>query len=223
MTFTIAGRCARTGMLGCVVTTSNMGVGSRCAWAEAGVGAALTQNRTDPRLGPIMLGQLKSGRAPEAIVQELEMSDRTSSIGLQWRQLALIDKDGRGAFFTGSKITSIPKGRVGRDCLARGNILRTPQVVDAMVESFEHNEGQPLAERLMRAIEAGQAAGGELKQLKSAGLLVAHMEAFAYVDLRVDLSSRPLEELRFLWELYQPTANDYVVRAVDPDRAAAPI
>ena len=216
MTFSIAGRCPRTGMLGAVVTTSNMGVGGRCAWAEAGVGAALTQNRTDPRLGPIMLGQLRSGRAPEAIVKELEKSDPN----LHWRQLALIAQDGRGAFFTGAKITSIAKGRVGRDCVAAGNILRTPQVVDAMVESFEQNEAQPLAERLVRAIEAGLAAGGELKQLKSAGLLVVHKESFPFVDLRVDLSPRPLEELRFLWELYQPTAEDYVVRAVDPDRAA---
>jgi uncharacterized Ntn-hydrolase superfamily protein len=215
MTFSIAGRCARTSMLGCVVTTSNMGVGSRCAWAEAGVGAALTQNRTDPRLGPIMLGHLRSGRAPEAIIKELETSDPN----LHWRQLALIDKDGRGAFFTGAKITSIAKGRVGRDCVAAGNILRTTQVVDAMVESFEQNEAQPLAERLVRAIEAGLAAGGELKQLKSAGLLVVHKESFPFVDLRVDLSSRPLEKVRFLWELYQPTADDYVVRAVDPDRA----
>ena len=107
-------------MLGAVVTTSAMGVGSRCAWAEAGVGAALTQHRTDPRLGPLMLAQLKSGRAPEAIVKELETSDPH----LKWRQLALIDKDGRGAYFHGSNITSIHKGRVGRDCVAVGNIIR---------------------------------------------------------------------------------------------------
>ena len=68
MTFSIAGRCQRTGMLGCVVTTSAMAVGSRCAWAEAGVGAVLTQNRTDPRLGPKVLEGLKRGKAPEAIV-----------------------------------------------------------------------------------------------------------------------------------------------------------
>jgi len=219
MTFSIAGRCARTGMLGAVVTTSAMGVGSRCAFAEAGVGAALTQHRTDPRLGPIMLGQLRSGRAPEAIVSDLATSDAN----LRWRQLALIDKDGRGAFFNGAKITSIHKGRVGRDCVAVGNIIRSTQVVDAMVESYEQNEAQPLAERLMRSIEAGLAAGCELKQLKSAGLLVVHKESFAFVDLRVDLSPRPLEELRFLWELYQPAAADYVVRAVDPDKAAVPV
>src|SRR5260221_11231977 len=123
MTFSIAGRCPRTGMLGAVVTTSALGVGSRCAFAEAGVGAALTQHRTDPRLGPIMLGHLRSGRAPEAIGQELEKSDPN----LKWRQLALIAQDGSGAFFNGPKITSIHKARVGRDCGAGGNTIRTRQ------------------------------------------------------------------------------------------------
>jgi uncharacterized Ntn-hydrolase superfamily protein len=91
-----------------------------------------------------------------------------------------------------------------------------------MVSTFEENEDQPLAERLMRAIEAGDAAGGELKQLKSAALLVVHRESFPFVDLRVDLNSQPLVELRFLWELYQPQTDAYVVRAVDPDKAPGP-
>jgi len=218
MTFSIAGRCARTGMLGAVVTTSAMAVGSRCAFAEAGIGAALTQHRTDPRLGPIMLDGLKRGEAPEAVLRALEQSDPD----LGWRQLAAIAADGRAAFFNGSRITSIAKGRVGRDCVAIGNILRTPDVVDAMVESFEASEAEPLAERLVRAIEAGQAAGGELRQVKSAGLLVVHRERFPYVDLRVDLSAQPLVELRFLWELYRPEVDAYVVRAVDSDQAATP-
>jgi uncharacterized Ntn-hydrolase superfamily protein len=219
MTFSIAGRCARTGMLGAVVTTSAMAVGSRCAWAEAEIGAALTQHRTDPRLGPLILGDLRAGVAPEEIIKDLELRDPH----LKWRQLAILAADGRGAFFNGSKITSIHKGRVGKDCVAVGNIIRSTHVVDAMVESFEHNANEPLAERLMRAIEAGLAAGGELKQIKSAGLLVVHKESFPFVDLRVDLSPTPLSELRFLWELYQPAANDFVVRAVDPDKAAVPV
>ena len=218
MTFSIAGRCARTGMLGAVVTTSSMAVGGRCAYAEANVGAALTQHRTDPRLGPKMLARLRDGMAPSAIIQDLEKSEP----GLGWRQLAVIDAKGQAAFFNGANIYSIFKGRVGHDCVAVGNIQRNTEVVDAMVESFEGNDGQPLAERLMRAIEAGDAAGGELKQIKSAGLVVAHRESFPFVDLRVDLDPRPLTQLRFLWELYQPTADDYVVRAVDPDRAAKP-
>ena len=219
MTFSIAGRCARTGMLGAVVTTSSMAVGGRCAYARAGVGAVLTQHRTDPRLGPAMLQRLRGGEAPEATMRGLEGGDPN----LKWRQLAAIAADGRAAFFNGSKITSIAKGRVGRDCVAIGNILRTTDVVDAMVKRFEASEAETLAERLVRAIEAGLAAGGELKQVKSAGLLVVHRESFPYVDLRVDLSAQPLTELRFLWELYRPEAEAYVVRAVDPDSAQTPL
>jgi uncharacterized Ntn-hydrolase superfamily protein len=215
MTFSIAGRCVRTGMLGAVVTTSAMAVGSRCAWAEANVGAVLTQHRTDPRLGPEILERLKTGSSPAVILRDLEGADPD----LQWRQLAVIDAKGKGAFFNGAKILSVSKGKVGRNCVAAGNILRSTAVVDAMISSFEENEAQPLAERLVRAIEAGDAAGGELKQLKSAGLLVVHRESFPFVDLRVDLNSQPLVELRFLWELYQPTADNYVVRALDPDKA----
>jgi uncharacterized Ntn-hydrolase superfamily protein len=218
MTFSIAGRCARTGMLGAVVTTSSMAVGSRCLFAEAGVGAVLTQHRTDPRLGPAILERLGHGESPEAILNGLAAADPN----LQWRQLAVIAADGRAAFFNGGRISSIAKGRVDRNCVAVGNILRTTEVVDAMVETFEAVEAEPLAERLLRAIEAGLAAGGELKQVKSAGLLVVHRERFPYVDLRVDLSPQPLVELRFLWELYRPEADAYVVRAVDPDRAATP-
>ena len=218
MTFSIAGRCARTGMLGSVVTTSSIAVGSRCPYARAGVGAVLTQHRTDPRLGPAILAELGRGKAPDAVLHALEQSEPD----LGWRQLAAIAADGRAAFFNGGKIASIAKGRVGRDCVGVGNILRTTDVVDAMVESFEANQDELLPERLLRAIEAGHAAGGELKQVKSAALLVVHREAFPYVDLRVDLSPQPLSELRFLWELYRPEADVYVVRAVDPEKAAGP-
>jgi uncharacterized Ntn-hydrolase superfamily protein len=207
MTFSIAGRCARTGMLGAVVTTSSMAVGSRCSWVEANVGVVLTQHRTDPRLGPKLLEQLRRGLAPQTAIGELERGDPH----LGWRQLVVLGADGKGAVFNGNKISTIRSSKVGHDCAAAGNILRNSSVADAMVASFEANADQPLAERLMRAIEAGDAAGGELRQLKSAALLVAHKENFPYVDLRVDLSPRPLEELRFLWELYQPSADAYVV------------
>ena len=206
-------------MLGAVVTTSSMAVGGRCPYAQANVGAVLTQHRTDPRLGPRMLERLRDGAAPAAILKDFEQTEP----GIGWRQLAIIDAKGQAAFFNGSNIYSVVKGLVGRDCVAVGNILRNTDVVDAMVQSFEANEAEPLAERLIRAIEAGDAAGGELKQIKSAGLLVAHRESFPFVDLRVDLDPRPLVQLRFLWELYKPTADEYVARAVNPDSAPKPV
>jgi uncharacterized Ntn-hydrolase superfamily protein len=215
MTFSLVGRCPRTGQIGAAVTTSSIAVGARCSFCAAGVGAVLTQHRTDPRLGPKILERLKHGSSPDSIIHDLEKTDPD----LRWRQLAVIAADGRGAVFNCAKITSIVKARVGRDCAAVGNILRNTGVVDAMISTFEENENQSLPERLMRAIEAGQAAGGELKQLKSAALLVVHRESFPFVDLRVDLSPQPLVELRFLWELYEPAADNYVVRAVEPDKA----
>ena len=91
MTFSLAGRCARTGMLGCAVTTSSIAVGSRCPHARPGIGAALTQHRTDPRLGPKILERVRHGLAPGAIVAELQASDPD----LKWRQLAVITAEGR--------------------------------------------------------------------------------------------------------------------------------
>ena len=103
---------------------------------------------------PKILERLNEGAAPAAILKDFEKSEA----GIGWRQLAIIDAEGQAAFFNGAKIYSVSKGRIGRDCVAVGNILRNTDVVDAMVQSFEANEEQPLAERLMRAIEAGDAA-----------------------------------------------------------------
>jgi uncharacterized Ntn-hydrolase superfamily protein len=91
-----------------------------------------------------------------------------------------------------------------------------------MIEAFGSDDAVPLPERLLRGLEAGLSAGGEFKQVKSAALLVVHQQPFAYVDLRVELDPRPLEELRFLWETYQAQADLYVVRAVDPDSLPYP-
>jgi len=146
-------------MLGAVVSTSSISVGSRCAWAEANVGAVLTQHRTDPRLGPKILERLKHGASPEAIVHDLEKTDPD----LRWRQLAVIAADGRGAVFNGAKITSIVNARVGRNCAAAGNILRNTGVVDAMISTFEENESQSLMGNSKQASSAGDAALGNFK------------------------------------------------------------
>src|SRR5258707_4478034 len=103
MTFSIAGRCARTGAFGLSISTSNIGVGSRCPFARAGVGAVLTQNRTDPRLGPRGLDLMRSGCSAQAAMDALVAS--TPDIG--WRQLAAIDAQGRTAPYAGKHILSI--------------------------------------------------------------------------------------------------------------------
>jgi uncharacterized Ntn-hydrolase superfamily protein len=218
MTFSLVGMCRRTGMFGAAVTTSSIAVGSRCPYARAGVGAVLTQHRTDPQLGPRGLDLLAAGHSASQVVQALAQD--TPSIG--WRQLAVIDKGGDTAFYHGDKIRSIHATSQGDAVCAIGNIIRNADIPYAMVEAFRHDPEEHLAERLLRALEAGLAAGGELKQVKSAALLVVHEQSFPLVDLRVELDPQPLPALRFLWELYRPQADLYVRRALDPDSVPYP-
>ena len=213
MTFSIAGRCARTGMLGTAVTTSSIAVGSRCAFAAAGIGAALTQHTTDPRLGPLMLDQLRRGyTVHEAIGAAVGGTPRSD-----WRQLAVIDHEGRTASFSGASVKPERAEAHGRDCVALANIVRSAGIPDAMIQAFEANPDAPLAARLIAALEAGEAAGGEFKPLVSAGLMIAHREVFPYVDLRVDSDTDPIKTLRRLWDEYEPMADLFVARAVHPD------
>jgi uncharacterized Ntn-hydrolase superfamily protein len=218
MTFSLVGMCRRTGMFGAAVTTSSIGVGSRCPYARAGVGAVLTQHRTDPQLGPRGLDLLAAGRSASQVMQALVQENPT----IGWRQLAVIDKGGDTAYYHGDRIRSIHAACQGDAVCAIGNILRHADIPSAMVEAFRHDPEEHLAERLLRALEAGLAAGSELKQVKSAALLVVHEQSFPLVDLRVELDAQPLPALRFLWELYRPQAELYVRRALDPDSVPYP-
>jgi uncharacterized Ntn-hydrolase superfamily protein len=218
MTFSLVGRCARTGMLGAVVTTSSMGVGSRCPHARAGVGAALTQHRTDPRLGPLALDLLGSGFTAREAMRAIV----AATPHRHWRQLAIIDAAGHTATYSGDNVRDERGEAEGRDCAAIANIVRSAEIPRVMVECFEASPGLPLARRLIDALAAGEAAGGELQPVTSAALMIAHEQSFPYVDLRVDDHLEPIWELSRLWSSYEPEADPYVVRAVDPDRATRP-
>ncbi len=216
MTFSLLGRCARTGQLGAVVTTSAVGVGARVPFARAGVGAVLTQHRTDPRLGPLGIELLARGFTAQQTVDAIAAATPHRA----WRQVAVIDAAGRTAHFDGAKVRPAISVAHGVDCVGAGNILRNEAVAPAMVAAFEADATLPLATRLVRAIQAGEDAGGEMAAVVSASLLVVDTEIFPIVDLRVDAHATPLMELARLWALYEPTAEDYVRRAVDPDFAA---
>lgn len=213
MTFSLVGMCRRTGMFGAAVTTSNMNVGTRCPYAKAGVGAVLTQNRTDNRLGPKGIALLERGKSAPEVIDALTADNPT----IGWRQLAVIDRNGATGFYHGDKITSIHAAAEGKDCCAIGNIIRNDTIPQSMVDAFERAPGSHLAERLVQALEAGLAAGSELKQIKSAALLVVHEQEFPLVDLRVEFDRAPLDELRFLWEAYQPQMDRFVTQVIDPD------
>ncbi|HUN47485.1 MAG TPA: DUF1028 domain-containing protein [Stellaceae bacterium] len=215
MTFSIIGRCSRTGQIGAAVSTSNIAVGTRVPFLRAGVGAVLTQHRTDPRLGPRGLELLASGCSAQEALDALVAS--TPHIG--WRQLAVIDAGGRTAAYSGRHVKPHLNEAHGENCVAIGNILANDRVVPAMTAAFAARSGEPLAARLLSALEAALEAGGEHGPVRSAAVHVVHEQAFPLVDLRVDAADRPIASLRALWQEYIPWVDEFVVRAVDPDRA----
>lgn len=215
MTFSIIGRCARAGQFGAAVATSNIAVGTRVPFARAGVGAILTQHRTDPRLGPRGLDLLSSGCTAEEALGALI----ASTIHIDWRQLAVIDAAGRTAAHSGKHVKPHLGAVHGTDCVAIGNILANDRVVPAMAAAFAAPTTKQLADRLLIALEAGLEAGGEHGPVRSAALLVVHQEQFPLVDLRVDAADHPIAALRALWQEYLPWVDEFVVRAINPDRA----
>ena len=217
MTFSIAGRCARTGMLGVAIASSSVAVAARCPWVRAGVGAVTTQNITDPRLGARGLDLLAAGLGAADAMRRLV----AAAPHVEYRQVAMIDARGGTAQHSGSGVLGTHAAAAGADCVAAGNILNNAGVPAAMVRTFVADAGVHLAERLLRALEEGLVAGGEAGPVKSAGLLVAHEQEWPLVNLRVDWDDdNPLLGLRRLWERFEPEMQAYVTRALDP--AAAP-
>ncbi len=216
MTFSIAGRCARTGMFGVAITTSSICVGARCPHARAGVGAVASQNITDPHLGTLVLDALERGEsAASAIARVIE-----NRPNIDYRQLTAIDRNGHSAYFTGAHILGTHAVSEASDCIAAGNLLASSGVPDAMTAGFLANQEAHLAECLLCGLEAGVAAGGEEGPTHSAALLVVDRQPFPLVDLRVDWDDTlPVTRLRSLWQAYEGQMNDYLNRAIDPAMA----
>lgn len=216
MTFSIAGRCAQTGMFGVAITTSSIAVGARCPHARAGVGAVSTQNVTDPALGPLLLDYLEDGlNAREAI-----MAVTRNRKDIDYRQLTAVDQFGQSASYSGSKILGAHAVSEERNCVAAGNLLKSAVIPRAMTESFLGHADLHLAERLLRSLEAGLGAGGEEGPVHSAALLVCHEHSFPLVSLRIDWhDSDPIGALRVLWTNYEPQMEAYLQRAINPSAA----
>jgi uncharacterized Ntn-hydrolase superfamily protein len=217
VTFSLLGRCPETGQLGAAVTTSDLAVGARVPFAEAGLAVAVTQHRTDPRLGPRALALARSGCTPREAVDAVAASTPHHA----WRQVALLDATGAHAAFSGADVTPGVAELAGADCLAVGNMLVSEDVAPAMVAGFAAATaaGEALAGRLVAGLLAGERAGGETGTLRSAAVLVVERESFPLVDLRIDDAAAPLDALAALWATYAPWTGDFVRRALDPDGA----
>ena len=204
-TYSIAACDLEAGQWGVATQSKFLGVGSVVPWAEPHVGAIATQAYANPRYGPDGLALLREGLSAEEVVERLTSADE----GRNHRQLGLVDREGRGATYTGSECMDWAGGRTGACYAAQGNILVSAETVDAIAERFERSIGAPLAERLLDCLDAAQAAGGDRRGQQSAALLVVEHEAGyanltdSVVDLRVDEHERPLEELRRIYVMHQ--------------------
>jgi uncharacterized Ntn-hydrolase superfamily protein len=216
MTFSIAARCAKTGMLGVAVSSSSPAVAARCAYAEAGIGAVASQNVTDPRLGMRGLALMKEGATAE---EALAILIRTGA-STDYRQLLIVDAAGGSAVHTGERTFAVCGDARAENVACGGNLLAAKAIPALMLDAFQDTPGA-LGDRLIAALRAAKKAGGEMGPVRSAGLKLVREVAWPVADLRVDWTEGcPVEALANLWEIYAPQLDDYVTRALNP--AAAP-
>ena len=214
MTLSIAAWDESTAQLGAAISSSSISVSSRCLHWRPGTGIALSQNITDPRLGPRMLALLADGvevpTAIDAVVQ--------STPHIDFRQLGLIDSRGNTGLFTGDAVLGCFASAEGRHCVAAGNLLDNEGVPAAMVKAFE-NAGGSFGSRVLGALVAGIEAGGEAGPVHSAGLLIGGEPSWPLAELRIDWDQDPIARMLAGWEVYEPQIDDYVTRAYNPGDA----
>ena len=216
MTFSLVGRCERTGALGAVIASASMAVAARCASARAGAGAVCSQSTTDPRLREALLEAMAGGlTAGDALAA---LTARTEDIA--YRQLAAVDAAGGSAGYTGELALGEATDICAAGAAAAGNLLADRWVPTAMLAAFAGRAGDSLGDRLIAALAAGLAAGGEVSPVRSAGMVIAESVAWPVTDLRVDWHEDPVGELAGLWARWQPQAASYVRRALRPSEAA---
>ena len=216
MTFSLVGRCSRTGMFGAAVSSSSPAVAARCAFARSSVGAACSQNVTDPRLGPRLLDLLAGGLDADAALATVV----AEAPHVAHRQLTVVDARGYGAAYSGAGTLGTHATHVAPDCVAAGNLLASTDVPPAMAEEFARNPEAHLGDRLVAALRAALDAGGEEGPVRSCGMVLVRDVEWYVADLRVDWSEGdPIADLERLWEIYAPQLDAYVTRALDPTAA----
>ncbi|PHO05747.1 fimbrial assembly protein FimA [Rhodobacteraceae bacterium 4F10] len=215
MTFSLVARCAETGMFGLAISSSSPAVAARCSYARAGVGAVASQNVTDPTLGPRALDLMQGGMsAPEAISQI-----QSEGKFIEYRQVLAIDTQGRTAIHSGPNSLGIWTQSEGRDVASGGNLLANDGVPDAIVAGFMNSTGH-IGDRLIAAMRAGLAAGGEAGPVHSAGMQIVDHVSWPVADLRCDWTEEcPIEAIATAWEIYKPQLDAYIQRALDPREA----
>ncbi|WP_300436341.1 DUF1028 domain-containing protein [uncultured Mameliella sp.] len=215
MTFSLVARCADTGMFGVAISSSSPAVAARCSYARAGVGAVASQNVTDPTLGPLALDLMASGMSALEAVAEVQARGEF----IEYRQVLVVDGKGGTAIHSGPNSLGIWTQAQSRDVASGGNLLDNEGVPAAIVAGFEAAKGH-LGDRLIAAMRAGLAAGGEAGPVHSAGMMLVDKVPWPVADLRCDWTEGcPVEAIATAWEVYKPQLDAYVQRALDPREA----
>jgi len=194
MTFSIVARDPASGAFGVAVATRFFAVGALCPHAEGGIGALATQALINPLLGLDGLAMLRRGVAAGEVVQSLMDADP----GRAARQLHLQDSQGRIAAYTGADCIPWCGHRIAEQVSVAGNMLAGPEVLDDTLRAYQAGLSISFAERLIHALRAGEAAGGDKRGKQSAALRIHTTEAYPALDLRVDDHDDPLAELERL-------------------------
>ena len=215
MTFSLVARCAETGMFGIAISSSSPAVAARCSFARKGVGAVASQNITDPELGPLALDLMENGMsAPEAVA---EVKRRSRFIA--YRQVLAVDRNGVTAIHSGPNSLGIWTQAQAENVASGGNLLANAGVPQAIVDAYLAATGH-IGDRLIAAMRAGLAAGGEAGPVHSAGLKIVDKVSWPVADLRCDWTEDcPIEAIASLWDIYKPQLDAYIQRALDPSAA----
>lgn len=215
MTFSLVARCADTGMFGIAISSSSPAVAARCAYTRAGVGAVASQNITDPTLGPFALDLMQGGMSAAEAVAGVRDQGRF----IEYRQVLAIDAKGGTGIHSGPNSLGIWTDAAGKDVISAGNLLANEDVPQAIVDGFEAATGH-LGDRLIAAMRAGLAAGGEAGPVHSAGMQICDKVPWPAADLRCDWTEDcPIEAIATAWEVYKPQMDAYIQRALDPREA----
>ncbi|MDA7947936.1 MAG: DUF1028 domain-containing protein [Hyphomicrobiaceae bacterium] len=197
MTWSIVARDPETGLLGIAIASRFFAVGAQCPWTRAGVGAVSTQAMLNPTLGPRALELMRDGYPVEIVMEMIEGLDK----GIEARQIHFIDAQGKIAARTGSKCIDWCGDAAGDGVSVAGNMLAGPDVVGDTLKSYLDNLHEPFVERLIAAMKAGEAAGGDKRGKQAAAVVIQGAEPYTRLDIRVDDHVDPLEELERLYEV----------------------
>ncbi len=215
MTFSLVARCAQTGMFGVAIASSSPAVAARCSYTRAGVGAAASQNITDPSLGPLALDLMGRGLTAKQAVKEIIANGKF----IEYRQVLAVDRNGDTAIHSGPNSLGIWTQAQGDNVASGGNLLANDGVPQAIVDGFQSAKGH-IGDRLIAAMRAGLTQGGEAGPIHSAGMQICDKVAWPVADLRCDWTlDCPIENIAAAWEIYKPQLQAYVQRALDPSVA----